>query len=184
MTTIQSFAGAFLASLAIGAIAQTPASPAAGESRAQVQAETVEAIRNGDIVWGEPGHKLNEISPSHYSMKSLSQGATREEIRADLAKARRNGEIPDGEVGKTPRDINPRLYPAQPMEAGLTRAQVRTETQAAIRAGNVQLGETGKTLAELNPSRYQDAGARVPTFSLNRRSRAPASAASEAAIAN
>lgn len=41
--------------------------PVAGKTRQQVRAETVQAIRSGDVIDAESGRKLNELNPKRYS---------------------------------------------------------------------------------------------------------------------
>jgi hypothetical protein len=80
-----------LAALAAGnALA---ADAAAAKTRDQVRAELAEAQRTGDIVaHGNSGQKLNELYPSQYPAKAVTQGNTREQVLAELAQAKRSGE--------------------------------------------------------------------------------------------
>ena len=67
---------------------------AAPKTREQVKAELAEAIRTGDIVHCESGHKLNELFPGQYPAKPAVQGKTREQVKAELAEAIRTGQLP------------------------------------------------------------------------------------------
>ncbi len=67
---------------------------AAPKTREQVKAELAEAIRTGDISYGETGQKLNELFPSQYPAKPAVQGKTREQVKAELAEAIRTGQLP------------------------------------------------------------------------------------------
>ncbi len=62
----------------------------APKTREQVKAELAEAIRTGDIEYGERGQKLNELFPGRYPAKPAVQGKT----RAELAEAIRTGQLP------------------------------------------------------------------------------------------
>jgi hypothetical protein len=159
------------------AFAQAASQPTGGLTRAQVKAETLEAIREGDFEVGDTGHKAYELYPARYPKLPPQAGETRVQVKEELADARRNGDIPVAETGETPREINPKAFPAEPAVPGLTRAQVKQETLAAIRAGDVQVGDSGETLAELNPSRYAGAPAKL-LLHLPRKAKAAAPAAS------
>ena len=81
-----------LAALAAGnALAADSAAP---KTREQVRAELLEAQRTGDIIeYGNSGRKLNELYPSQYPAKAVTQGNTREQVQAELAEAKRSGEF-------------------------------------------------------------------------------------------
>lgn len=64
------------------------------KTREQVKAELADAIRTGDISYGETGQKLNELFPHQYPAKPAVQGKTREQVKAELAEAMRNGQLP------------------------------------------------------------------------------------------
>ena len=136
--------------------------PQTTESRAQVAAETRDAIHNGDIPVNDEGLTANEVNPSRYPKKAVVRGLTRAEVKEETVAAREAGDIPFGEIGLTPREVNPTRYPPQAKETGLTRSEVKRETEAAIRAGDVQVGDDGRTLAEKDPQRYAGAPAKVP----------------------
>jgi len=160
-------------------LAQAASQPTSSLTRAQVKAETLEAIREGDSEVGETGRKAYELEPNRYPKRPMPVGETRAQVKTELEEARRNGDIAVGDVGDTPREINPKAYPAEPAGPGLTRAQVKQDTLAATRAGDVQVGETGETLAQQNPSRYAGSPAVAPKFHLPHKTKpAPATASS------
>ncbi len=65
----------------------------APKTREQVRAELIEAQRTGDIVANsESDKKLNELYPSRYPAKAVTQGKTRAQVLAELAEAQRTGE--------------------------------------------------------------------------------------------
>ena len=66
----------------------------APKTREQVKAELAEAIRTGDISYGESGQKLNELFPHQYPAKPVVQANTREQVKAELAEAARSGHPP------------------------------------------------------------------------------------------
>ena len=82
------------------------------KSRAAVQAELFEARRTGDIVVGESGLRLNELSPSRYPALPKFAGKSREEVRAELAEARLLGDLQVGEDGRTLAETFPQRYAA------------------------------------------------------------------------
>jgi hypothetical protein len=67
-----------LAIAALNAGHAMAADEAGNKTRAQVNAERVEAVRTGDIIVGEDGAKANELSPRSYPAKPAVQGKTRE----------------------------------------------------------------------------------------------------------
>ena len=79
---------AFSAGSALAGDASAP------KTREQVKAELAEAIRTGDISYGESGQKLNELFPHQYPAKPVVQGKTREQVMAELAEAVRSGQLP------------------------------------------------------------------------------------------
>jgi hypothetical protein len=182
MTKTTLIAATLFSALTVAAVAQSPAP--ASETRAQVKAETAEAVRNGDITWGEQGRKLNEIYPKRYAPKPSSPGETRAEVKADLARASQDGDLPRGDLDVTDRQTDPKRFPPQATEPGLTRAQVEAETRAAIRAGDVQFGDSSKTLAEEDPPRYEGAPSTPPKLSLNHHVHAATRGASATMIGN
>lgn len=99
-----------LAALATGnALAADAAAP---KTREQVRAELFEAQRTGDIIAnGETGAKLNEVYPSLYPAKVVSQGLSRDQVHAELREAQRNGDIvANGETGARLNELFPSRY--------------------------------------------------------------------------
>lgn len=101
MTTKLTACALILASGILGttpALAQGISSPVK-LTRAQVQAELVEAIRTGDMPSGRERTdlKLNELYPSRYPMKSAQTSLTREQVAAELGSANRNNSA-DGAI--------------------------------------------------------------------------------------
>jgi hypothetical protein len=141
--------------MALASVSRAQSETPTGLTRDQVKAETLRAIRDGDIVQGDLGLKDNELHPERYPARAVPSGTTRAAVRAEFASALRHGDVVQGDLGRTLREDNPARYPAEPERAGLTRAQVRAETRAAIEAGDIQVGDLGQTLAELHPDRYR-----------------------------
>jgi hypothetical protein len=140
---------AALAGLVDAAHAQQPL------TRAQVRAETVEAIRAGDIQLGDSGLTLRELHPGRYSAQQTSAPKTRAQVVAELHDAIRDGDVPVGDTGLTERDLRPKAFPEHPVDQGKTRQQVRDELAEAIRTGDiVASGDSGLTLREQYPRRY------------------------------
>ena len=83
--------------LAIAAMSATHAF--ADTTRDKVLAELAEANRNGDVVIGDAGPKLNEVFPDRYPAKPAVQGKTHEQVMAELAEANRNGDVATGDGG-------------------------------------------------------------------------------------
>lgn len=101
---------AVLALSAGHALAQDPSGP---KTRAQVQAELMEAIRTGNMPANdESGRMLNEVNPSAYPPKVVVPCKTREQVRAELAEAKRTGNMPaNDDSGCMLKDLYPDLYP-------------------------------------------------------------------------
>jgi hypothetical protein len=106
------------------------------KSRAQVQAELAEARRTGDIVVGESGLRLNEISPGRYPTVPQAAGKSRDEVRAELAEARLLGDMQLGEYSRTQAEINPQRYAA-------VRAQRAAQAQQ-MAAGRASKGSMAR----------------------------------------
>lgn len=127
--------------------------PSAPKTRAQVQAELLEAQRTGDILApGDTGKRLNELYPGRYPAKPAAQGVARPEVKAELTEAQRRGDVPSlYEPGKTLNELSPNRYPAKPAaQSGVTRAEVKAELIEAQRQGEVTpLGEWGRKSNEL-----------------------------------
>jgi Domain of unknown function (DUF4148) len=160
-TMLGSIIAATLLTFSPAAFADGPT--ARGLTRAQVQAELAEAIRNGDIVFnGETGMKLNELYPHRYPARTAVAGKTpRAQVQAELAEAIRNGDIVvNGETGMKLNELYPHRYPARAAVAGKTRAQVQAELAEAIRNGDIAFGESSLTMRERFPHLYPKRGAR------------------------
>jgi len=127
-----------------------------GLTRAQVKAELQEAIRNGDILFGDRGETLREIYPSRYPAKVQQPGKTREQVRKELQDAIASGDIVDGgDLALARNELRPDLYPTKPKPLVKTRAEVRAELAEAIRTGNIQgNGDRSEPLNVLFPHRY------------------------------
>jgi hypothetical protein len=102
------------AGMAAQAVAQMP-DPSAPKTRAEVQAELLEAQRTGNIVsWDERGMMLNEMHPQNYPPKPAGQGLSREQVMAELLEAQRTGNIMAwGEPGRMLNELYPQRYPAR-----------------------------------------------------------------------
>ncbi len=100
-----------LAALAAGnALA---ADPAAAKTRAEVQAELLEAQRSGDLVDLGTGQKLNELYPNRYPAKVAAPSRSRAEVNAELREAQRTGDIVDLGTGKKLNELYPNRYPTK-----------------------------------------------------------------------
>jgi len=143
---------------------QALAAEPAGKTRAQVQAELADAVRNGDIVSDNEayaGKKLNEVFPSNYPAKTQAAGKTRAQVQAELAEAIRTGDIaplsPDTR-GRKMNEIIPGNYPAKAQVASKSREQVKAELIEAQRNGDIATDSEsfggGKKLSEVMPGRY------------------------------
>jgi hypothetical protein len=66
---------------------------AQSKTRDQVLAELEEAQRTGNILaQGNSGKLLNELYPSQYPAKAVTQGLTRAQVVAELEQAQRSGD--------------------------------------------------------------------------------------------
>jgi hypothetical protein len=103
-----------VAGVAAQAVAQTT-DASAPKTRAEVQAELLEAQRTGNIVsWGDSGRMLNELYPQNYPPKPAGQGLSREQVMAELLEAQRTGNIMSwGEPGLMLNELYPQRYPAR-----------------------------------------------------------------------
>ncbi|WP_180126101.1 DUF4148 domain-containing protein [Rhodoferax sp. BLA1] len=110
----------------------------APKTRDQVRAELLEAQRTGNIqANGDSGKLLNELYPSQYPAKAVTQGKTRAQVLAELAEAQRTGDIvADGDSGKLLNELYPNQYPAKTVTQGVPRAQVLAELEQAQRSGD------------------------------------------------
>lgn len=102
-----------LTGVAAQAVAQTQ-DPSAPKTRAEVQAELLEAQRTGNIVsWDEQGLMLNEMYPQNYPPKPAGQGLSREQVQAELLEAQRTGNIVSwDEQGLMLKEMYPQRYQA------------------------------------------------------------------------
>lgn len=113
----------------------------AAKTRAQVEAERLEAIRAGNVVStvdGFGGQKLNELYPNLYPARVQAPGKTRAQVEAERQEAIRSGDIvstADGFGGQKLNELFPNRYPVKAPTAGKTREQVEAERQLAIRTG-------------------------------------------------
>ena len=114
------------------------ADASAPKTRDQVRAELLEAQRTGNILaQGNSGKLLNELYPSQYPAKAVTQGKTRAQVLAELAEAQRTGDIvAQGHSGKLLNELYPSQYPAKAVTQGATRAQVLAELEQAQRRGD------------------------------------------------
>jgi len=175
-------AGAFGAAQAQDGLPGGPAHPEtrdqdSGLTRAQVRAETLRAIRDGDIPRSETGVTPAEQFPQVYAAVRQRDGLapsapstlTRADVKAELAAAVKAGNVQVGDEGHTLAELNPSRYPHDAAAPGLTRAQVRAETLQAIRDGDIPQGDTGTTPAQQFPQRYAAARARdgEPRYAMN-----------------
>lgn len=90
-------------------------SPAAGaKTRAQVQAELVQAIQSGDLIAvGESGARMSELQPARYPGVAAGPTKTREQVQRELAQAMAEGEVVAvGEDGRTLHEMYPERYHA------------------------------------------------------------------------
>jgi hypothetical protein len=141
---------------------QALAAEPAGKTRAQVQAELADAVRNGDIVTDNEayaGKKLNEVFPDNYSAKAQAAGKTRAQVQAELAEAIRTGDVRVGadHRGSKLNEIYPDRYPAKAQVAGKSRGEVKAELTEAVRTGYIVTDNeafAGKKLNEVFPGQY------------------------------
>jgi hypothetical protein len=132
------------------------ASAQEAKTRAQVRAELVAAMHNGNMLAnGELGLTQRELRPDLYPSPPVV-GETRAQVESELAAAIRDGDmIVAGDSGLREKDMAPGRYPADPVVAGTTRAEVKAELAIAIRDGDMMAaGESGLTEYQLGPQRY------------------------------
>lgn len=152
---MKSLASASHALAAVALLGAASLTQAQGLTREQVKAELAEAIRTGEIVVDEQGHKANEKWPGRYPARAAVSGKTREEVKLELAEAIRSGDLIQDEHGHTAFELAPHRYPARPAVAGKTRAQVQTELAEAVLLGDVPIDpDDGRSPAERNPQRF------------------------------
>ena len=152
-----------------------------GKTRAQVQAELVQARASGDITapdqlsidyTSRTGAKMNEIFPARYAAVAPASTKTRADVIAEMAEAKRTGNVAaptqtslDYASYGTAKlnEIFPSRYPAVAAVATKTRAEVRTELAEAQRTGDmsadnllslVYTGFPGQKLKDVYPTQY------------------------------
>ncbi|NYT85276.1 DUF4148 domain-containing protein [Pollutimonas harenae] len=125
---------AFTTMFAGQAMAATTDAPV---TREQVKAELAEAIRTGNVSYGESGLKLNEQFPNNYITQQVVATKSREQVNAELAEAVRTGNVSSGESGLKLNEQFPQNYPAQHQMANKSREQVKAELAEAISTGKV-----------------------------------------------
>ena len=152
-----------------------------GKTRAQVQAELVQARASGNITapdqlsidyTGRTGAKMNEVFPGRYAAVAPVSTKTRADVIAEMAEAKRTGNVMASsqvaiDFGSTTaaklNEIFPSRYPAVASAPAKTRAEVRTELAEAQRTGDIvasqDLGDAfvagnGRKLNELFPNSY------------------------------
>lgn len=102
------------------------------KTRAEVQAELIEAQRTGEItstVAGQRGKKMNELYPDRYPAKPVIQGKTRAEVQAELVEAQRTGNIVSTIAGQSGKKLN-ELYPERYSAKAVLQGKSPTEVQA------------------------------------------------------
>ena len=155
-----------------------------GKTRAQVQAELLQARATGDITapdqlsidyTSRTGAKMNEIFPARYAASAAAAPAStksRAAVIAEMAEAKRTGNVMaptqtslDYASYGTAKlnEIFPSRYPAVAAVATKTRAEVRTELAEAQRTGDmpadtllslVYAGIPGQKLKDVYPTQY------------------------------
>ena len=161
--------------------AVTTAAADVGKTRAQVQAELVQARATGDITapdqlsidyTGRTGAKMNEVFPARYAAVAPVSTKTRADVIVEMAEAKRTGNIMASsqvaiDFGNTTaaklNEIFPSRYPAVAAAPAKTRAEVRTELAEAQRTGDlpadnlaslVYAGIPGQKLKDVYPTQY------------------------------
>jgi hypothetical protein len=131
---------------------------AQGLTRAEVHAQLIKDIRNGDMLApGESGLTERQLDPADYpAQPAPPPGKTRAQVEAETMAAIRNGDIlAPGELGLTYAQEDPPDYPAKPIVVGKTRAEAMEERDIAVRDGDILApGEAGLTFAQEEPGMY------------------------------
>ena len=152
-----------------------------GKTRAQVQAELVQARATGDITapdqlsidyTGRTGAKMNEVFPARYAAVAPVSTKTRADVIAEMAEAKRTGNIMASsqvaiDFGSTTaaklNEIFPDRYPAVAKAPAKTRTEVRTALAEAQLTGDlpadnllslVYAGVPGQKLKDVYPTQY------------------------------
>ena len=152
-----------------------------GKTRAQVQAELVQARATGDITapdqlsidyTSRTGAKMNEIFPARFAAVRAVPTKTRADVIADMAEAKRTGNVMAPTLTSLDyagygtaklNEIFPSRYPAVAAAPAKTRTEVRTELAEAQRTGDmvadnllslVYTGVPGQKLKDVYPTQY------------------------------
>lgn len=100
-----------------------------GKPRGEVKADLAEALRTGNITFGESSLNRNEAFPNLYPPVPMVAGKSREEAKAELAAALRSGDIlTGGEVAVTRRQASPWSYSMEAREQRRPRFEARRGT--------------------------------------------------------
>ncbi len=133
----RTYASVITLAIATFAAGHALAADPVGKTRAQVEAELLDAQRSGDIIQGESSQKLNELFPGRYAAKPVVQSRSRADVEAELAEARRTGDYVEGESSEKVAERFPSRYPAKPVAQSRTRAEVTAEVLQARRNGTL-----------------------------------------------
>ena len=110
----KAFSAVFVAAALIGL------SPVQAEdvvkTRAQVNAELADAVRNGDVADATTGIALNQLYPGSFPANAHVAGKTREQVQSELAEAIRSGDIADATLGTKLNALYPGSYPKSGIE--------------------------------------------------------------------
>jgi hypothetical protein len=89
-----------------------PAGFKSSQTRAEVNAQVIQAARNGDLsVGGETALREKDVSPGGYPADPPVAGRSRAEVEAELMAAIRNGDISTGgELGMPENTVAPAFY--------------------------------------------------------------------------
>jgi hypothetical protein len=133
-----------------------------GLTREQVRAETLAAMRNGDMVMPS-GATTRSVFPGNYPPAPAASGATQSEVDAQTQAAMRNGDMvmPSGATARTMFPGRYAAAPAAPAASGPTRDEVITQTQAAIRNGDM-VTTSGLTARDVTPGVYPPGATTTP----------------------
>jgi hypothetical protein len=92
---------ATLLALSVSALLAAPAwadqfEAVSTKSRAEVQAELIQAERTGEIQDLDSGYTFKQEYPGRYPAAQTAAGKSRAEVKAELIRAERAGEVPVG----------------------------------------------------------------------------------------
>lgn len=95
------------------------------QTRADVNAQVVEAARNGDLsVGGETALREKDVSPGVYPADPVVAGRSRADVQAELMAAIRSGDISTGgELAMPENTLEPAFYAQQQAPASSQMAQ-------------------------------------------------------------